>query len=323
MISKINKINMQKYHFKKYLILFLTIVFLPNTVFAANVYFETSKTTVSAGDTFIVKVKMDSETTDINSAEGSIIIGSQGNSFIVNDLVLAESAFTLWPQSPSLLNDNSISFAGGVPGGINTDGITLFNIIIEANEEGGIKFSPQNVNVFVNDGKGTKIPARINDLIVKVDPKEEGDVVNNEWLDLVKQDKTPPSVPLINIGREYSIFEGKRFAFFTAIDEESGISHYEVSEDGGPAVKSDSMYILRNQDDNITPDLVVTVYDNAGNKTTASYQPPSTTTLDIPLNLPKVLPTTLPTVLPIVLGAVIIILILIFLLIRTKRKNKK
>ena len=312
---------MKKYNFTKYLLLLLAAVFIPNMVSAANIYFETSKDTVSVGDTFIVKVNLDSENIDINSAEGNILIGTQNNDFIVNDFILAESSFTLWPQTPFLSQDgNSIYFAGGVPGGINANKINLFNIIIEASEEGGIRLSPENVIAFANDGQGTKIPVGVNDLIVRVDPRDIDDVVSNEWLDLVNQDTESPSVLLMNIGREASVFEGKRFAFFTAIDEQSGISHFEVSEDGAPVVKSGNMYALRNQDDDSVPNLVVTVYDNAGNKKTVTYKAPDKESDFTVLGTP----VSSTTILPLISIVVVIILILLFsFIVRAKRKNKE
>jgi len=299
---------MKKYIFAKCLVLFLVMGFIPNIARAANIYLETSRNTVSAGDTFIIQVKIDAENKDINSVEGDIILGSQNNNFVVNDFSLAQSPFTLWPQTPSLSQDgNTVSFAGGVPGGFNSNKVTLFNIIVETNQEGDIEVSPKNIIVFANDGQGTKLPITVNDLKVKVVPNNTGNVVNNEWTDLINQDKENPSVLLITLGRESSLFEGKRFAFFTAIDTKSGINYYEVSENGNPAVRSGGMYVLQNQDDGITPDLVVTAYDKAGNKKVAVYEAPGFTILGISLRY-------------FIIFAVIFIILILF---RIRKRNRK
>ena len=275
---------MKKYIFTKCLMLFLVMGFIPSIARAANVYLETSRNTVSAGDTFIIRVKIDAENKDTNSVEGDIVLQAQNNNFVVNDFSLAKSPFTLWPQTPSLSQDgNTVSFTGGVPGGFNSNKVTLFNIIVETSKEGDIEFSPKNIIVFANDGQGTKLPVTASGLTIKVEESDTGSAERDEWADLVNQDKENPSLLLITLGREPSLFEGKIFAFFTAIDNQSGISYYEVSEDGNPAVRSGSMYVLSNQDNSITPNLVVTAYDKAGNKTVAVYKTPGFAILGIPL----------------------------------------
>jgi hypothetical protein len=266
---------MKKYILGKYLVLLLVIGFIPSFASAANVYLETSRNTVSVGDTFIVTVKVDSEKTSINSVEGDIVLEGNNNNVTVNDFSLAKSIFSLWPRTPSLSKDgNTISFVGGVPGGFDLDKTILFNIIVEANKEGDIKISPKNMAIYANDGKGTRVPINLSSLDIKVSPKNDGNASINEWNSLVSSDKKNPEDFTIVVGKDASLFEGKRFAFFTAVDNQSGISYYEVSENGKPAIRSGSMYVLENQDDNSTPSLKVTAYDKAGNKTTSIYKTP-------------------------------------------------
>src|SRR3989344_5349120 len=143
---------MKKYIFTKCLMLFLVMGFIPSIARAANVYLETSRNTVSAGDTFIIRVKIDAENKDTNSVEGDIVLQAQNNNFVVNDFSLAKFPFT----------------ASG--------------------------------------------------LTVRVVPSGTGSAERDEWADLVSQDKEDPSLLLITLGREPSLFEGKIFAFFTAID---------------------------------------------------------------------------------------------------------
>ncbi len=264
---------------KKYIlscfVLFLSFVFIPSDVSAANIYFETTKNNVSVGDTFIVSVKIDAEKTKINSVEGDIILENNKENLIVNDFSLAKSIFSLWPRTPSLSKDgNTISFVGGVPGGFDLDKAILFNIVLQANKEGEIKITPQNLAVFSNDGKGTRVPLTVGNLDIKVLSKNEAIASSNEWSSLVNGDKINPEKFDIVVGREPTLFEGKRFAFFTAVDNQSGISYYEVSENDSPAIRSGSMYVLSNQDDKVTPILKVTAFDKAGNETSTVYKNP-------------------------------------------------
>lgn len=302
---------MKKYIFEKFLILLFIIGFIPSIASASSVYLESSKGTVSVGDTFIVSLKIDADKTSINSAEGDIVLESNNKNLIVNDFSLAKSIFSLWPRTPSLSEDgNVISFTGGVPGGFKLDNAILFNIIIEANKEGVITISPKNIVVYANDGQATKVSTEVKNLTINVLPKSESVAPTNEWTSLVALDKENPEEFNITIGQDDSLFEGKRFAFFTAVDNQSGISYYEVSENGGPAVRSGSMYVLENQDPDSVPNLTVTAYDKAGNKTVSNYKEPGVRIFGFSLGF---------------VITIIVIIVLFFILkgIRKMRRNKK
>lgn len=298
---------MKKFIFKKYLVLFLVIGFIPGVASAASVYFETAKNTVSVGDIFIVSAKIDSRGTNINSVEGDFVLNFNSGNLVVNDFSLAKSIFSLWPMTPSLSKDgNTISFVGGVPGGFELDKVILFNIILQADKEGDIEISPKNIAVFANDGEGTRVPVEISSLDIKVLPKNDSVAPFNEWSTLVTGDKTNPEDFDIVVGKDPTLFEGRRFAFFTAVDNQSGISYYEVSENDKPAIRSGSMYVLENQGEGDI-NLKVTAYDKAGNKTISIYKNPSTLILGFPLSF----------------FIITLIIIIIFLVYRKIRKNKK
>lgn len=297
---------MKKY-ILKYIVLFLFISFIPSIASAANIYLETTKNTVSVGDIFIVSAKIDSNKTSINSVEGDFVLELNNENLVVNDFSLAKSILSLWPRTPSLSNDGkTISFVGGVPGGFDLDKAILFNIILEANKEGDIKISPKNIAVFANDGKGTRVQVEINDLEIKVLPKNEALAPNNEWSALVSSDKTNPENFDIVIGKDKTLFEGKRFAFFTAVDNQSGISYYEVSENDKPAIRSGSMYVLENQGEGDI-NLKVTAYDKAGNKTISVYKNPGFMIFGFSLNFILIL----------------LAIIIIWFIFKTIKRNKK
>lgn len=231
---------------KKYIIALLLLSFVPYIASAATISFETKRTTVSAGDTFIVSALIDPKTATVNSVEGDITITSATNSSTVNDFSLAQSIFTLWPRTPSLsLNGDVVSFIGGVPGGFSKGKAILFNIIIEATKEGVIRVSPKNIAVYSNDGKGTRVPVDFAPLDIKVTPKNDAIAATNDWVTTVTTDTNSPEKFPIIIGSDSSVFNGKKFAFFSAIDKESGVSYYEVSENKQAPVRSGSMYVLQ------------------------------------------------------------------------------
>lgn len=256
---------------KRYIITIALLMSLPVVSNASTVYVESSKPTISVGDTAIVTVKVDAEGAVLNTVEGEVSIKStQGGVLTVQEFSLANSSFGLWPRTPSLSKEgNLISFVSGVPGGFSIEGATLFKIIVEAKKEGTITITPQNMATYANDGKGTKVPVKLKPISIKIDPVKPGVPASNEWNDIIASDVTPPEDFIIVIGQDKTLFEGKKFAFFSALDNQSGISHYEVSEDGAPVVRSGSTYVLKNQSDSVK--LTVTAYDKSNNKKAAQY----------------------------------------------------
>jgi hypothetical protein len=256
---------------KKYIITIAILVAFPVIANASTVYIESSKPNISVGDTAIITVKVNAEGAVLNTVEGEILIKSlSGGSVSVQEFSLANSSFGLWPRTPSLSTDgNLISFVGGVPGGFSIEGATLFKIIVEAKKEGTITITPQNMVTYLNDGKGGKVPVKQKPISIKIDPAKQGVPANNEWNSIIASDVNPPEDFIIIIGQDKALFDGKKFAFFSALDNQSGISHYDVSEDGAPSVRSGSTYVLKNQSDSVR--LSVTAYDKANNKKTANY----------------------------------------------------
>jgi hypothetical protein len=249
--------------------LVLIIGAMPAGASAAAAYLESTKSTMSVGDTAVLTLKVNAEGATINTVEGNVVLESTVSVLSVHEFSLANSVFGLWPRTPSLSNDGkTISFVGGVPGGFTIEGATLFKIIVQAEQEGTVTISPQDIAAFANDGKGTKLPAQGKSLVIQVVPKD-ATPLTDDWQAIVASDKTAPEAFTVVLGQDASIFDGKTFAFFSALDNQSGVSHYEVSENGAPAVRSGSTYVLQNQTGTTT--LIVTAYDKAGNKKVATY----------------------------------------------------
>lgn len=253
----------------RYIVLAALFAIIPASASAATVYLESSRDTIAVGDTAVIAVKVNADGAVLNTVEGDVTLKSPSLSLAVQEFSLANSSFGLWPRTPSLSNDaKTISFVGGVPGGFSIEGATLFSVIVEAKKEGLVTISPQNISIYLNDGKGTKVPVQLKDLAVNVVAKKSNVAAQNDWAGIVSQDKTPPEDFLVVLGQDSNLFSGKKFAYFSALDNQSGIDHYEVSEDGAPVVRSGSTYVLQNQTDDV--DLKVTAYDKAGNSKTSN-----------------------------------------------------
>ncbi|MDR3558753.1 MAG: hypothetical protein P4L61_04440 [Candidatus Pacebacteria bacterium] len=257
-------------------IAFACSIAIPASASAATVYLQSSRTTMSVGDTAVITVKIDANAAVLNTVEGDIIFSSStsAGSVVIQQFSLADSAFGLWPRTPSLSNDaTDVSFVGGVPGGFSIEGATVFKIIVQAKNPGMITIAPSNVSVFANDGKGTKVASTLKNIVITVTPQKSGAAPVDDWASVVAKDTTPPQPFIVVLGQDPSIFSGKKFAFFSAVDNQSGVAYYDVSENGATPVRSGSAYVLADQTGNVK--LTVTAYDKAGNKRIAMY--PSST----------------------------------------------
>ncbi len=263
---------MKKYINLTYLsIIALSIIsVIPAHASAATVYLEASRTNISVGDTVVVTVKINAEGAVLNSIDGQIGLKYGAGAATVQEFSLAHSALGLWPRTPSLSTDGqTVSFVGGVPGGFSIEGATVFNIIVQAKKAGTITITPQNTSVYLNDGKGTTVTTQLKGITLTVAAAKSGSPATDDWSSVVSTDRTPPEPFIVVLGQDPSLFSGKKFAFFSAVDNQSGISYYDVSENGGPVIRSGSTYVLQDQSGNAT--LNVTAYDKAGNKTVAAY----------------------------------------------------
>jgi hypothetical protein len=148
--------------YKKIFLFSIVVLFLsvlaPLHVFAARVYVETDKNPMNVGDTVIVNVKIDSENETINVVKGQIDLGTATDAslFKAGGMSIAGSILTIWPQEPLLSQDgHTISFEGGVPRGFNATDATLFTITVSARKPGTTNINPDNLETYLNDGKGT------------------------------------------------------------------------------------------------------------------------------------------------------------------------
>jgi hypothetical protein len=237
---------------------FFTLIFLlPVIVFAANIDIENKDTDVQVGDTVIFDVYLNS-TDEINSIEG--IIEIEGD-YAIKTISTAGSIFDMWPNKPSYEN-GVISFAGGSASSVFGNRLKLFSIIVQIQSEEKIIFSADQVHVFLGDGLGTKIAADIfkKEVILPSSNRNSIDKFN----ELVLVDRQPPLGFEINIGRDVNTFDGKYFASFNTVDQESGIERYEVIEgDTKTPVLTGTTYIL--QDQTLKGNLIVRAIDRAGN----------------------------------------------------------
>lgn len=122
-------------------------------------------------------------------------------------------------------------------------------------------------------------------------------------------DKKPPLPISLEIGQEPSLYDGKYFLVFSATDEHSGISHFDVTEGTETYKGVSSPYILKDQSKERY--VVVTAYDNAGNS--AQYV--------IGEENEKTAGATANGVFYLVIGIILSLLFILFVLVRRKKNN--
>ena len=250
---------------KIYFILVLGAIFLPYSVFASNVYIDTSHPDSFVGDTVMFSVRVDSENKNINAVEGGVLLDYLTESVSLIDINTAGSKFSLWPGKPlPSASNTSISFAGGAPGGLNSKDAIIFNIVLKLQKVGQITLAPNNFSVYLNDGKGTKDGVNVKNLVIDVLPKKPDYKSVDDLSSLTSNDKTPPEFIEAIISHDSYVFDNQYFVSFFAVDKDSGIAYYEIKEGDRDFVRTESPYLL--QDQSLKSIVQIKAVDKAGNE---------------------------------------------------------
>ena len=258
----VNKLFNKKKHF---FILAFSALLLPYSVFASTMYIDTDHSDFFVGDTILFNVRIDSEGKNINAVEGEVLLDHAADGVSLTDINTAGSKFSLWLSKPFPSENNiSISFTGGSPGGLISKDAIVFNIVLKLQETGQITLSPNNIGVYLNDGKGTKDEVSIKNLIINVLPKISDAQSADDWSNIISNDKTAPESFEITPGKDPSIFDNQYFISFFTTDAESGVAYYEVQEGERDFVRAESPYLL--QDQSLKNLIKVKAVDKAGNE---------------------------------------------------------
>lgn len=241
--------------------LVVIILFPFVSLHAATITIEPITNEIHAQDVFVVTVAVNTAGQDINAIEGQLVIGDMTKNFEVRDITIAGSGLTMWPRKPSLSADGStISFTGGVPGSLKGT-VPLFKIVLFTRNPGELRIAPKDITLFAADGKGSALSVEAADRILTVglpslEPKDG-------WRDVIATDNSAPQPFDITLHQDPTLYEGKKFLAFPAIDLESGIAYYEIAEGGALPVRSGDQYVLVDQDK--SQQITVTAFDAAGN----------------------------------------------------------
>lgn len=278
----------------------------PSSALALTLSLDTVQEAYGPGDTFVVTVRADDVGLDECFNAGEVTLEYPKGLLNAVAVAKGESLFTLWPEEPTVDRENGrVHFIGGVPAGycgrvlgdpgrtnilakvvFSIPGFMVGGTQVETDTLFRISITPES-KILLNDGAGT--PAQATTLPLELTRLLVSRGAGNEWLTEVRADTMPPDPFTPEVRSEKNTFAGKYFLVFAAVDKQSGVDHYEVSEedplhpgylrgtryDAAHPVNVTSPYQLKDQELHST--VVVTAVDAAGNKRTVTLPPPAGT----------------------------------------------
>lgn len=249
--------------------------FLPVSAHAALLYTEASGEAYGPGDTFVVSIRLDNQNDCINA--GKIILEYPADVVKPVDFSRGGSLFTLWVSEPVLLNaKGSIFFEGGIPGGYcgriqgdpslsNILGKVVFTVLKNSAKVATIS-AAKSSELYISDGVGTRAAVSIEPVSITILPESIG--ADNAWLAEVSADATAPDPFVVRVESTENVFNGNYYAVFSTVDKQSGMSHYEILEQGVWR-RIESPYKLKDQA--LENPVVVRAVDKAGNTTEGAF----------------------------------------------------
>ena len=197
----------------------------------------------------------------------------------LKDVRDGDSIISAWIEKPdvSQAKVGAYAFSGIIAHGYAGNGYAaLLTLDFEAKKTGLAKISTTDVQVLLNDGKGTPTPTSNTPLVISVSTKKA--LSTTSTLAAITDDHTPPQPFVIERAQDPNLFDGKWFVTFETQDKESGIDHYEVREQApgqsaAPWVITTSPYVL--QDQSLASQIEVKAVDKNGNERLAQFVLPS------------------------------------------------
>ncbi len=129
---------------------------LPTVLMAATLSVTPGTGVYTAGNTFSVRVVVNTAGKPVNAAEGTVKFNP--NELSVVSVDRSSSIFNLWVTEPTYSNSaGTVSFSGGLPSGYTGSSGTVFSITFRAKAAGAPKVSLTGGSVLANDGMGTNV----------------------------------------------------------------------------------------------------------------------------------------------------------------------
>jgi hypothetical protein len=228
---------------------------------AASLVVAPEENILQEDEVFTLSIELNTEGLSINTIGGDL---TYDENFIKPQAVSTGASFvSFWLERPEIKTPGLIHFSGITPGGISVPDGQVFNVIFKTQRAGDTSVSLQHINLYLNDGAGSVVSAKINNADIKINPGKS----SNASPDSISLDKSAPDKFSIVRAQSPLVFDNKWFIAFSTQDKESGIGHYQVCE-LFYCVSTESPYLLKNQ--TLFYFIFLRAYDVNGN-TRASF----------------------------------------------------
>ncbi|MEI8361283.1 MAG: hypothetical protein WCG01_04090 [bacterium] len=216
---------------------------------AATLSLDSSASEYGLGDQIGVDIRLnlDQDEECINTGE----IGVTFDNTILEalDFSTGESIFSLWidrPASEAFANINAeqvVKFSGGVPGGYcgkvpgdqgvsNSLGRIIFKVIGTDQQLAKLPVTrlafDNSSKILQNNGLGSEAKLKLTDLSLVIKPKLVKQ--NTDWDQVKTTDYLAPEEFTIELLKDPALYNGQYYLMFNTVDKQSGLDHYEVSE---------------------------------------------------------------------------------------------
>ena len=254
------------------LYLFLSIAFLglPLTVCAATLELRSRDTVFDIGEPVQVDVVVNPEDLVINTVAGKIVIPR--DQLDMADIADGNSVVSLWVEAPHAETENTISFAGIIPGGYGFIPGHLFSFFVIPKKSGHIALTVSEGTVLIHDGAGTPASVSTPPLIFTVTEHHAPSSTLPAFTDTDLPETFAPEV-----SRDATVFSNQWFLVFSTQDKGSGIDYYAVEEqrenvvDQNAWIKTASPFVLKDQ--HRRSYIFVKAVDKKGNERIAVVPP--------------------------------------------------
>ena len=269
-------------------------IYVPQSVFAAQISLVPSSREVSVGQEFYVDVYLDTQGESVNTAGLTITFPETVSYAYSNE---GQSIIPLWVENPTEKTAGELSFSGIIPGGFNgyidpfdttsrAPG-SLIRLYFIPKTTGPISISAKNPEVYRNDGSGTRVAVTYSALSLNA--------TSSTSTVITRPTDTEAPLPFTPvIVTDELLFDGAYVVVFTTKDLGGGIVYYEVRENNGEWVRTTSPYVLKNQKK--LSSVSVRAFDRAGNQRLAEAE------------IPEALQKSSIPVFPLLLGVALLIL---------------
>lgn len=209
----------------KYLFILIVLVFFAcqTKASAASLSLLPNNSTVSVGNTFSIKVFVDTENRYINTTES--VIEFPTDLLEVVSISKTPSIFSMWVEEPRI-NNNIISFNGGIPTpGYKGQNGQILTILFKAKEKGIASIFFKDGSVRENDGLGTDVLTSKNKSNIEILGLKEVEIPRGEN-EVISVHKNPIITSSTHINQE--MWYSNNTATFNWIVS-SDVSHIESS----------------------------------------------------------------------------------------------